>query len=235
MTFPTRRMRLGPALAAVVGAAVTLSSPARGEPMAALEGRVTVRERKDGASVDRDRHGGAVVYVLGFEGPPRPGRSAAMVQFGKAFDPNVVAVTRGDRVAFPNQDGTYHNIFSLKPKFDLGQYRQGSKSVRFTELGVFQVFCNIHPQMVGWVVVVPNAAFAVAGADGRYRVEGIKPGRRTVVVWHPQAEVQTRELEFVAGAAASLDVAVDAVIPIAPHKDKYGVEYGADPGGRYGR
>ena len=50
--------------------------------------------------------------------------------------PHIVAVKAGTEVDFPNNDETYHNVFSLSPvgAFDLGRYAAGrSQSVRRPE------------------------------------------------------------------------------------------------------
>src|SRR5690606_12739598 len=77
----------------------------------------------------------AVVY---FESAPRgafedrDGR-ATLDQRNETFVPHVLAITVGTTVDFPNNDRTYHNVFSLSRtrRFDLGRYAAGrSKSVR---------------------------------------------------------------------------------------------------------
>src|SRR4029453_18580195 len=78
-------------------------------------------------AVDRRR---SVVYLD--DGPVpafyelRAGR-ARMDQKGEQFVPRVLAITVGTTVDFPNNDITFHNVFSLsrvKP-FDLGRYKPG--------------------------------------------------------------------------------------------------------------
>jgi plastocyanin len=72
---------------------------------------------------------------------------ARMDQRNETFLPHVLAVDVGTVVDFPNNDTTYHNVFSLSKtrKFDLGRYAQGkSKPIRFDRPGVVRVFCDIH-------------------------------------------------------------------------------------------
>ena len=85
-------------------------------------------------------------------------------------------------VDFPNVDPIYHNVFSVSGgnRFDLGLYRSGSsKSQKFDETGLVRVYCNIHPQMVGFVMVVDSDFAAVTGPRRRLPVRQRPAGHAT--------------------------------------------------------
>jgi plastocyanin len=114
-------------------------------------------------------------------------RRASMDQRHERFVPHVLAIVAGTWVDFPNDDATYHNVFSLsKTKdFNLGRYAAGrSKAVRFERPGIVRVFCDIHSHMSAFILVFAHRFFAVTDDDGRYRLEGVPPGTYTVVVWN---------------------------------------------------
>jgi carboxypeptidase family protein len=46
------------------------------------------------------------------------------------------------------------------------------------------VRCDLHPWMQAWVGVLAHPYFAVTGADGRFTLSDVPPGRYTVAVWH---------------------------------------------------
>ena len=76
---------------------------------------------------------------------------------GRQFSPRVRAVTQASKVEFPNSDSFSHNVFSKAPDgaFDTGVYARGrTKEQTFKEAGVFPIYCNIHPRMTGYVVVL---------------------------------------------------------------------------------
>jgi hypothetical protein len=101
--------------------------------------------------------------------------------------PHVLAVTVGTTVDFPNSDRVYHNVFSLSStkRFDLGRYAAGrSRSVRFDRPGIVRVFCEIHSHMSAFILVFNHRYFAVTGADGRYQIARVPPGRYTLVAWN---------------------------------------------------
>jgi len=113
--------------------------------------------------------------------------TATIEQRDETFVPHVLAVEVGTVVDFPNQDETYHNVFSLSPAavFDLGRYAQGqAKSVRFDRPGIVRVFCEIHSHMSAFVVVFSHRFFAVTDEEGRYRIEDVPAGTYRVVAWH---------------------------------------------------
>src|SRR4029079_5412340 len=75
-----------------------------------------------------------------------PARRVQMHQRNERFEPHVLAVVTGTWVEFPNDDATYHNVFSLSKgqEFNLGRYAAGtrSKEVRFERPGIVRVFCE---------------------------------------------------------------------------------------------
>jgi plastocyanin len=77
-------------------------------------------------------------------------------QKDKAFTKSQLTVKKGDTVNFVNEDDIFHNVFSLSDAkfFDLGSYPKGeSKEVEFDEVGIIEVECAIHPEMIMEVVV----------------------------------------------------------------------------------
>ncbi len=111
---------------------------------------------------------------------------ARMDQLGQRFVPRVLAVVSGQEVEFHNSDNVFHNIFSYSPpkKFDLGRYPKGkSRSITFTKPGVVQVYCDIHSDMRGDIIVSPTARLALIGPSGGFRIGDVPAGDHTVKVW----------------------------------------------------
>ena len=55
-----------------------------------------------------------------------------------------------------------------------------------TQPGLVRVYCNIHPQMVGFVMVVDSAFAAVTGRDGAFRFDNVPPGSYVVKAWNEE-------------------------------------------------
>jgi plastocyanin len=205
--------------------------PAVGGPRAAASSASvsgSVRLLKNGSP--RADASNAVVWI---EGPRRdagPGAPLKMAQASKRFTPRVLIVPRQGTVEFPNDDPVYHNVFSVSGgnRFDLGLYRSGSsKSRSFAEPGLVRVYCNIHPQMVGFLFVVDSAFATVTDRDGAFRFEGVPAGSWTLKAWHEEAATETSmPLVIPSAGDAALTVTIDttAYRP-APHKNKYGKDY----------
>jgi len=178
--------------------------------------------------------------VVWVEGTRKPGTSSTpatavsgeMKSSSKRFQPRVVAVPRNTTVEFPNADPIYHNVFSVSAgnRFDLGLYRSGaSKSKKFEQPGIVRVYCNIHPQMVGFVLVVDSGAWAITGPDGSFRIDNVPAGTHVLKAWHEDGS-ETSQPITVKGGEPSVAVTIDVSgAPAPPHKNKYGKDYKPPP------
>jgi hypothetical protein len=134
-------------------------------------------------------------------------RPAEMRQRGERFVPHVLPIVAGATVDFPNEDPVYHNVFSLSSarSFDLGRYPRGhSKQVTFQRPGVVQVFCHIHADMSGYILVLKNPFFAVPDSTGRFELRDVPPGEYRLVAWHERTRPIARPVRVEAGQATSL-------------------------------
>jgi len=171
----------------------------------------------------------AVVYAepLAGSAPARAAGPFAITQRNKTFTPRVLGVPVGAVVQFPNEDGLFHNVFSLSPghAFDLGLYRSGaSKSRTFSTAGLVRVFCNIHPQMTALVVAVPTPWIVNAGLDGVFRLD-LPPGRYRLTTLSERAAAVSAEVT-VSGATTAPSLALDeSALVAAPHANKFGKPY----------
>jgi plastocyanin len=201
-----------------------LEPPAAGSA-GSISGRVTLV--KGGAA--RADAPNAIVWI---EGPRRAtgsGGPLKMVQESKRFAPRVLIVPRQGTVEFPNKDPIFHNVFSVsgENRFDLGLYRSGAtKSRSFGEPGLVRVYCNIHPQMVGFLMVVDADFAAVTDRSGTFRFEGVPAGSWTLKAWHEEGAETSVPLIVPAAGSAPLSVSIDtSAYRSIPHKNKYGKEY----------
>jgi plastocyanin len=213
-------MKMLPASLIVTLYAVTLPVVAHAD---VLSGTVTARVRQGGTAA------AAVVYAEPLEGsaPARPGSPVSIEQRDKTFTPRVVAVPVGTVVRFPNDDGIFHNVFSLSPgnAFDLGLYRSGaSKSRTVTAPGLVRVFCNIHPQMTAVIVAAPAPWVAVAGADGAFRLE-LPAGRYRLTALSERAAAVTAEVTVAGQTAAPALTLDESGFTAVPHANKFGKPY----------
>ena len=123
----------------------------------------------------------------------RPLAGAEMAQDKKQFVPGVLVVPLGTEVHFPNQDSVRHHVYSFSPakKFELKLYTgTPANPVLFDRPGVVALGCNIHDQMVGWILVVPTPHYARSAAPaGRAQIDNVPPGQYTLRAWHARLPV----------------------------------------------
>ncbi len=187
-------MKLLCSIAAVV---VTTSLGSSALAQATIEGRVDLPKTRS-APVMTKRYevvtkGGvlatnpplAVVYLEG----QFPNSSAPPVkqvaQKDLSFAPTLLPVQTGTTVEFPNNDDTYHNIFSYSPvkRFDLGRYRPDERPIptqTFDTAGLVTLRCDIHEHMRGLILVLNSPHFVTTDADGHYRLTGLPVGKYTL-------------------------------------------------------
>lgn len=131
----------------------------------------------------------------------------------RQFSPRVLPVQVGTQVDFRNDDGIFHNAFSLsrtKP-FDLGIYPQGTeKRVAFDAPGLVRVYCNIHPEMVSNILVLDNSFFTEVSVAGRYHLADVPPGQFLLRTWSEQADARTQPLSLAAGERLTIDIELKA-------------------------
>jgi len=170
-----------------------------------------------------------------------PGPTVRLLQKDKRFKPHVLVVTVGTAIEFPNQDPFFHDVFSIyhgKP-FDLGLYESGAvRKVRFTQMGVSYIFCNIHPDMSAEVIALATPHFALTGRDGSFQIPNVPAGVYRMEIWHElatQAELNSlsHEVEITAGDNALVTMTIHASAGHDDHKNKYGEAYTPDKTNKY--
>jgi plastocyanin len=246
------RSRLCPAALLAAGFLLLASPVASGEPEAAspgvrggsaasapgrslasapgsIRGTVRILEKRLFGGVRPARsHAGVLVSVSGFGSPP-PEALAELRQRDERFVPHVLPVVVGQRVRFPNDDEIYHNVFSVAPgsRFDLGHYKGSDPpgEVVVEQPGIVPVYCNIHPEMIAYVVVLENAAFAFSDAEGRFEIRGVPPGSHVVEAWIPRATKVALPIEVGGDQATAVELEVEQILKVAPHRRKDGSHY----------
>ncbi|MBI3707884.1 MAG: methylamine utilization protein [Proteobacteria bacterium] len=81
-----------------------------------------------------------------------------ITQHDRKFSQASIAIKRGVRVGFTNDDPFIHHIFVSAPtmRFDSGEHAPSRTiEVPFDRIGSFEVRCAIHPKMLLEVTVTP--------------------------------------------------------------------------------
>jgi plastocyanin len=154
-----------------------------------------------------------VVNVLGRDGKPLSGAvvtaepqssattappvRAIMDQVNLAFLPDVLVIPVHSTVQFPNSDAVGHQVYSFSSarQFQLPLYRgKPYPPVQFDQPGVVTLGCNIHDNMLGYIIVTAAPFFGRTDTHGEWQVHELPAGKFRVRVWHPLLN-EPQELE----------------------------------------
>ena len=128
----------------------------------------------------------------------KPSSPVEIAQVAKQFDPRVSVVPVGTMVSFPNKDAVRHHVYSFSPAktFELKLYSgTPANPVQFDKAGVAVLGCNIHDNMVAWVVVVDTPYFGRSSKGGPVVIGGVPAGSYRLRVWHPGLAVGAAALD----------------------------------------
>jgi len=159
--------------------------------------------------------GRSVVYVDKIAGKTfaAPKEHPLIDQKGLQFAPHIMVVQQGTTVDFLNSDNVAHNAFwtaigtDKKAGHNLGTWPKGEKrSYTFDKVGVVPLLCNVHPEMLGYLVVSPTPYFSETDDSGNYKIQGVPDGSYTVIAWHEGARGQSKSVTVSGGAKADFTV-----------------------------
>ena len=170
-----------------------------------IHGKVTAKGLRDSSN--------AVVFIDNVPGKTfaPPALHARMNQKGLQFLPHVLPVLIGTTVDFLNSDSVLHNVFSpdaCADRFNLGSWSQGqTKSFTFKKECFADLLCKVHPEMEGFVAVLPTPYFAVTSPDGSYQILNVPDGTYRVKVWHPTLKPAQKIVVVKGATEASFEIA----------------------------
>jgi len=186
-------------------AALALGVIARSEAEAptAVRGTVVVKGVKTNADV---------VVTLEAPGLPLapPAEPFHIDQKGFRFIPHVTVIQTGSAVRFLNNDPEPHNVYSPEGRYNLGTWPTGeARDYTFKKPGIYAQLCNIHPDMLAYVVVVDTPFYAVSDKAGTFLIRNVPPGKYRLVAWHEKKDGLEKDVEVVAGPPLKLDLVIE--------------------------
>lgn len=145
----------------------------------------------------------AIVMVkegLGDQKLDPPKTPVILEQKGCRFEPHVFGIMAGQDLLIRNRDEFVH-IIHVKPRdnreFGFSQAKVGEERTKvFTSKETIRVFCDVHPWMTAWAVVLDNPYYGVTGADGKYVIKNLPAGKYTLEFWHEKYKAPTQEVEL---------------------------------------
>ena len=128
---------------------------------------------------------------------PATEQRAIMDQVDTRFVPHVLVIREGTLVDFPNSDITAHHVYSFsKPNdFMLPLYKgDAHPPVRFEHEGLVTLGCNIHDQMLAYILVVNSDIFGKTDEAGRVRLDAENRQSLSINIWSPRIKARDETL-----------------------------------------
>jgi plastocyanin len=189
----------------MVGLGVALAGASRANE---IKGKVSVQGIKSAENI------AVYVDVVADKKFDAPKDHVIIDQRKMAFIPHVVAVQQGTTVEFLNSDPVGHNVYwpsisgNKKLSHNLGTWPKGEKKpFQFNDLGTASLLCNVHPEMSGYVVVVPTPYFAVTDKEGNFEIKNVPAGKYTLKTWSEDGKPTTQAVDL-SGATATVELTV---------------------------
>lgn len=198
---------LGIAAKAAVALSITLVVGAAGRANE-IKGKVNVQGIKSAENI------AVYVDVIPDKKFDPPADHVVIDQRKMAFIPHVAVVQQGTTVDFLNSDPVGHNVYwpsisgNKALKGNLGTWPKGEKKpFVFKDLGVASLLCNVHPEMSGYVVIVPTPYFAMTDKDGNFEIKNVPAGKYTLKTWSEEGKPTTQAVDL-SSATATVDLTV---------------------------
>ncbi len=139
-----------------------------------------------------------------------PAAPVRMDQRSFRFAPHVLAIVAGTTVRFLNNDPEGHNVYSPEGRYNLGTWPAGeTRDHRFDKAGAYTQLCNVHPDMLAFIVVLETPYFALSDAAGRFEIRGVPPGKYKLVVWSEKLDGLEQDVTILPGKMLQLDLVVE--------------------------
>ncbi len=86
--------------------------------------------------------------------------------------------------------------------FNIGTLAQNESRARvFKTPGTYSLLCNLHPGMLGYVVVTPSSYYAKADLQGHFTIKNVPPGTYKITAWAPRLPASTQAVTVKDGDA----------------------------------
>ena len=113
------------------------------------------------------------------------------------YQPHVLGIRAGQKLAISNSDDTLHNVHALASanrEFNKGQHVKNMVDEKvFTKPEVMVHFkCDVHNWMHAFVGVLNHPYFAVTHDGGKFDLKDLPAGTYTVEAWHEKLGTQTQ-------------------------------------------
>lgn len=124
------------------------------------------------------------------------------------YRPRVQGAVEGQKIQVRNDDGTLHNVHTYEGTKTLFNQAQppGSAPIEKSlpkSAEMVKLKCDVHPWMIGYVVVNKNPYFAVTKDGGKFEIKDLPAGTYTIEAWHEKLGTKTQEVTVSEGKTST--------------------------------
>ena len=155
-------------------------------------------------------HAQTLVLLEGFRGPAPAARTVTVEISGLAANPTLVVLGPGSVLELRNLDRVAHDLGIADKPGLMAVERLAANAMRrqrFLEPGGYLVRCSEYPHIAISAVVVASPFYAVADAQGGFKLPDVPDGKGTLRVWSAGRWVHDEPVE-VSSRGADLSVRV---------------------------
>jgi len=161
-----------------------------------------------------------VISLKGVEGKSTGASAQPVVMDQKncEYNPVILAVQTGQKIAIKNSDPTLHNVHAVPTVAGNIEKNQAQAPNAPDLMFAFQkpenflkFQCDVHNWMFSWVSVFDHPYFAVTDIEGKYTIKNVPDGKYTIVAMHRKAAAAGMEKEIeVKADGAKADFTLEA-------------------------
>jgi len=153
--------------------------------------------------------GDVIVDLKGVTGKSTGASAPAAVldQKGCLYSPSILVLQTGQKLVVKNSDPVLHNVH-LNPK-DPDNEKANEASINAAQMAgapdlnyafvkpekFLKFQCDVHQWMFAWVTIEDSPYYSLTGADGRFVIKNVPPGKYTVEASHRKAGVADQDIE----------------------------------------
>ncbi len=161
---------------------------------------------------------GGLPAVITLEPQPPPPRSLPvpdepeiMDQIDLAFVPRLLVARAGQLVEFHNGEAVPHTVRLVETAndstlFNVPTLMGEPYSHTFERTGGYAVTCDLHPGMLGFVLIVSTPYMTIAEDNGDFSMSDVPPGSYTLKVWSADPARRIERVVEIAGERTELNL-----------------------------
>lgn len=124
-------------------------------------------------------------------------------QKNKAYIPRISVSMVGNELTFRNNDAILHNVHSYSGVETLYNFAMPKflkkKTVKLEKAGLKKIRCDVHQEMVAYVIVADNSYYAITNEAGLFQIDTIPAGTYKIKAWHEKLGTLEQEVTVTAG------------------------------------